>query len=94
MKFSNYLIYKFQSATKNSLRTQSMKFSNYLIYKFQSELTAADIPLPTINEAYLADLKKTNISFSDDPQDRLYRAHGKILGLVHTDCPPLRSRHR
>ena len=53
-------------------------------------MTAADIPLPTINEAYLADLKKTNISFSDDPQDRLYRAHGRnpqyLFTLIFCVC--------
>ena len=43
----------------------------------QPEMTAADIPVPIINENFLIDLKKTNIQNTDDPQDRLFRSHGK-----------------
>lgn len=48
----------------------------------QPELTAADIPLPTINDDFMEDLKRSGISFSDDPNDRLFRAHGHTLHEV------------
>ena len=43
----------------------------------QPDMTAKDIPVPIVNEEFLADLKKTSISNTDDAQDRLFRAHGK-----------------
>lgn len=43
----------------------------------QPEIPATSIPLPVKNEEFLADLRKTGISISDDCQDRLFRAHGK-----------------
>ncbi|XP_013414123.1 alkyldihydroxyacetonephosphate synthase, peroxisomal [Lingula anatina] len=45
----------------------------------QPDLTAADIPNAIRNEAFLQDLKKAGIDFSDDCQDRLFRAHGHTL---------------
>ncbi|XP_067932186.1 alkyldihydroxyacetonephosphate synthase, peroxisomal-like [Watersipora subatra] len=45
----------------------------------QPELTAKDIPTPTHNEPFLADVRKIRLSHSDDPQDRLFRAHGHTL---------------
>lgn len=42
----------------------------------QPEMTADQIPKAIINDSFMLDLKKTNISYSDDPQDRLFRAHG------------------
>ncbi|KAL5009841.1 hypothetical protein ScPMuIL_012146 [Solemya velum] len=45
----------------------------------QTEITAADIPTPIRNEEFLAELRRTPISFSDDCQDRLFRAHGHTL---------------
>ena len=42
----------------------------------QPEMTADQIPNVVHNEAFLIDLKQTVISYSDDPQDRLFRAHG------------------
>lgn len=45
----------------------------------QSEFTAANIPSPVINEAFMDELKKSDLSFSEDPQDRIFRAHGHTL---------------
>ncbi|CAG5125360.1 unnamed protein product, partial [Candidula unifasciata] len=45
----------------------------------QPEISAANIPLPIKNEAFIADLRRTSISHSDDCQDRLFRAHGHTL---------------
>lgn len=45
----------------------------------QTEMTSADVPAPIANEDFVEDLKKTGISFSDDPNDRLFRAHGHTL---------------
>jgi alkyldihydroxyacetonephosphate synthase len=39
------------------------------------------IPVGVINEEFSNDLKKTNIASSDDPQDRLFRAHGIFSSL-------------
>ena len=39
-------------------------------------MTSADVPAPIVNEDFVEDLKKIGISFSDDPNDRLFRAHG------------------
>ena len=44
----------------------------------QPETTADQIPNVIINESFLIDLKQTPISYSDDPQDRLFRAHGNL----------------
>lgn len=49
----------------------------------QPELTAADIPSPILNERFMADLKRSGVNFSDDPQDRLFRAHGKAVNSVN-----------
>lgn len=43
----------------------------------QPELTAKDIEAPIKNDDFLADLRRTGISQSDDCQDRLFRAHGE-----------------
>lgn len=45
----------------------------------QQELTAKDIPAPIQNEAFLADVRRGRLPHSDDPQDRLFRAHGDYL---------------
>ena len=42
----------------------------------QPELTAADIPTPVLNEEFISGVKKMGISYTDDPHDRLFRAHG------------------
>ena len=42
----------------------------------QPELTAADIPSPVVNEGCIDELKSQGLSFTDDPHDRLFRAHG------------------
>jgi alkyldihydroxyacetonephosphate synthase len=44
----------------------------------QPEMTVDQIPNVILNDAFVIDLKKTNIQYSDDPQDRLFRAHGKF----------------
>ncbi|XP_041371951.1 alkyldihydroxyacetonephosphate synthase, peroxisomal-like [Gigantopelta aegis] len=48
----------------------------------QPEITSADIPTPTVNHNFMSDLRPTGISFSDDCQDRLFRAHGHMLHEV------------
>lgn len=45
----------------------------------QPELTADQLPKAILNEAFMIDLKQSNVSFSDDPQDRLFRAHGHTM---------------
>lgn len=45
----------------------------------QPPLTAKDINAPTRNEEFISDLRKTGIPFTDDCQDRLFRAHGHTL---------------
>ena len=40
-------------------------------------MTAKDINAPIRNEDFISDLRKTSIQFTDDCQDRLFRAHGK-----------------
>jgi len=45
----------------------------------QPEMKADQIPNVISNESFFLDLKETNISFSDDPQDRLLRAHGHTM---------------
>lgn len=42
----------------------------------QSELVASDIPIPIINQGFVEDFKRLGVSFSEDPQDRIFRAHG------------------
>lgn len=44
----------------------------------QQELTAKDIPAAIQNEAFLADVRRERLIHSDDPQDRLFRAHGRF----------------
>ncbi|CAI9735504.1 alkyldihydroxyacetonephosphate synthase, peroxisomal-like [Octopus vulgaris] len=48
----------------------------------QPEITAADIPPPVKNKEFLTDLRRTGINYSDDCQDRLFRAHGHTLHEV------------
>lgn len=48
----------------------------------QPELTAKDIPAPVRNEEFIADLRKKGVPFTDDCQDRLFRAHGHTLHEV------------
>ncbi|XP_076437357.1 alkyldihydroxyacetonephosphate synthase, peroxisomal-like [Babylonia areolata] len=50
----------------------------------QPEIPAANIPIPIKNEEFIADLRKTAISFSDDCQDRVFRAHGHTLHEIFT----------
>ncbi len=47
------------------------------VFFLQPELTAADIPSPIVNEGFMEEMKKFGISCSDDPHDRMFRAHGK-----------------
>jgi alkyldihydroxyacetonephosphate synthase len=45
----------------------------------QTEMAVDQIPNPIINESFMQDFKSTAISYSDDPQDRLFRAHGHTM---------------
>lgn len=45
----------------------------------QPEFTAASIPSPVVNEAFVEELKKSDFDYSEDPQDRIFRAHGHTL---------------
>lgn len=45
----------------------------------QPPLTAKDINAPKRNEEFISDLRKTSVPFTDDCQDRLFRAHGHTL---------------
>lgn len=45
----------------------------------QPEITADKLPKAIINEEFLNEFKQTQIVFSDDPQDRLFRAHGHTM---------------
>ena len=40
------------------------------------EITAKDIQAPVRNDDFLVDMRRTGINFTDDCQDRLFRAHG------------------
>ena len=42
----------------------------------QPEMPVSRIPTPIINQEFLNDLKNTQISYSDEPHDRLFRGHG------------------
>ena len=53
----------------------------FLDLVLQPELTAADIPSPIVNDGFVQAVKKSGMSFTDDPHDRLFRAHGKYLIL-------------
>ncbi|XP_071505794.1 alkyldihydroxyacetonephosphate synthase, peroxisomal-like [Diadema antillarum] len=50
----------------------------------QPDIPAEKIPKPVINEGFVQDLKKTSISCTFDPHDRLFRAHGHTLHDVFT----------
>ncbi|WAR04883.1 ADAS-like protein [Mya arenaria] len=55
----------------------------------QGEITAKDMPTPLRNEEFLAELRRTNISHSDDCQDRLFRAHAchnDVVKVVELGC--------
>jgi alkyldihydroxyacetonephosphate synthase len=46
----------------------------------QPEMTADKIPKPIVNDAFVHRLRHTtSIDTSDDPQDRLFRAHGHTM---------------
>ncbi|TKS67184.1 Alkyldihydroxyacetonephosphate synthase, peroxisomal [Collichthys lucidus] len=42
-------------------------------------LTSSSVPPPTLNEAFVEELKSTSIPFSLDAEDRVFRAHGHCL---------------
>lgn len=44
---------------------------------FQPALNSSAVPPPTLNEAFMEELKSTGIPFSADAEDRVFRAHGK-----------------
>lgn len=45
----------------------------------QTEMPLSKIPAAIINEEFLNEFKKVDIDYSDDPQDRLFRAHGHTM---------------
>nr|XP_014349357.1 PREDICTED: alkyldihydroxyacetonephosphate synthase, peroxisomal isoform X2 [Latimeria chalumnae] len=45
----------------------------------QTSLITSNVPLPVVNEGFLQDLKATNIPFSQDVEDRIFRGHGHCL---------------
>lgn len=45
----------------------------------QNDATIDQISNAIINEDFMLELKKTPISYTDDPQDRLFRAHGHTM---------------
>lgn len=44
---------------------------------FQPILNTSAVQPPTLNESFVEEVKSTGISFSHDPEDRVFRAHGK-----------------
>lgn len=54
---------------------------------FQPILNSSAVKPPTLNEAFLDELKSTGIPFSHDAEDRVFRAHGKACWekkITHT----------
>jgi len=49
----------------------------------QPEMPLDKIPKAIINESFLNELKQTQITFSDDPHDRLFRAHGHTMDEMY-----------
>lgn len=49
----------------------------------QPEITAGDIPTPIHNEDFMKAIRKERLTHSDDPQDRLFRAHGNCYHSAH-----------
>ncbi|XP_043931246.1 alkyldihydroxyacetonephosphate synthase, peroxisomal [Protopterus annectens] len=47
-------------------------------------LNTSDIPPPVLNEGFLQSIKATDIPFSHDAEDRLFRAHGHCLHEIFT----------
>lgn len=45
----------------------------------QGEYSADQLPTAIINEQFMLEVKQTKLSYSDDPQDRLFRAHGHTM---------------
>lgn len=44
---------------------------------FQPILNSDAVKPPTLNEAFVDELKSTSIPFSHDAEDRVFRSHGK-----------------
>lgn len=44
-----------------------------------AEIKNEVLPTPLTNKDFLEDLKTVNISYTDDPQDRLFRSHGQTM---------------
>ncbi|XP_013772672.2 alkyldihydroxyacetonephosphate synthase, peroxisomal-like [Limulus polyphemus] len=47
--------------------------------KSQAEIKNEVLPTPLTNKDFLEDLKIVNISYTDEPQDRLFRSHGQTM---------------
>lgn len=52
---------------------------------FQPVLSSGAVQPPTLNEAFVEEVKSTGIPFSHDAEDRVFRAHGK--------APPPSTNH-
>lgn len=50
----------------------------------QPDIQADKIPKPIINDGFLEDIKRSGISLTLDPHDRLFRAHGHTLHDLFT----------
>lgn len=55
--------------------TQQLK--PHCFYLFQPLLNTSAVHPPTLNEAFVEELKSTGIPFSHEAEDRVFRAHGK-----------------
>lgn len=51
--------------------------SKVYVCVFQPALNSSAVPPPTLNEAFVEELKSTGVPFSADAEDRVFRAHGK-----------------
>lgn len=50
----------------------------------QPILNTSAVQPPTLNEAFVEEIKSTGVPFSHDPEDRVFRAHGKAYSCIVT----------
>lgn len=60
--------------------TQQLKPQCFHLY--QPVLNTSAVQPPTLNEAFVEELKSTGIPFSHEAEDRVFRAHGKKTHLT------------
>ena len=58
---------------------------------FQPILTSSAVQPPTLNEAFVDELKSTGIPFSHDAEDRVFRGHGKAFWEETLDISLIKS---